>query len=87
MRGTRVGIIFHGVFNTPSGPRPPATDRTAINNFSVGNNVLPPLEQSELGGPTFDLHDGNPDCDNNLWRANIYRTAHPACTTIGGTQV
>ncbi len=81
------GIIFHGVFNTPSGPRPPVTDSRAINNFSVGNNVLPPLEQSELGGPTFDLHDGNPDCDNNVWRRNIYGTAHPACTTIGGTQV
>ncbi|MDQ4070964.1 MAG: right-handed parallel beta-helix repeat-containing protein, partial [Actinomycetota bacterium] len=81
------GIIFHGVFDTPSGPRPPVTDSTAINNFSVGNNVLPPLEQSQLGGPTYDLHDGNPDCDNNVWRGNIYRTAHPPCTTIGGVQV
>ncbi|HJV09405.1 MAG TPA: right-handed parallel beta-helix repeat-containing protein [Acidimicrobiales bacterium] len=81
------GIIFHGVFDTPSGPRPPATNSTATNNFAVGNNVLPPLEQSQLGGPTFDLNDGNPNCDNNTWRANIYRTANPACTTIGGTQV
>ena len=81
------GIIFHGVFNTPSGPRPPVTDSTALNNFAVGNNLLPPIEQSELGGPTFDLNDGNPNCDNNTWRGNIYRTANPACTTIGGTQV
>lgn len=81
------GIIFHGVFDTPSGPRPPVTNSTATNNFAVGNNVLPPLEQSQLGGPTFDLNDGNPTCDNNTWRGNIYRTANPACTTIGGTQV
>ena len=25
--------------------------------------------------------------DNNTWRGNIYRTANPPCTTIGGTQV
>ncbi len=81
------GIIFHGVFDTPSGPRPPVTDSRAITNYAVGNNVLPPIEQSQLGGPTFDLHDGNPNCDNNQWFGNFYRTAHPACTTIGGTQV
>lgn len=77
------GIIFHGVFGT----RPPVMNSTALNNVAVGNNRLPPLEQSELGGPTFDLHDGNPNCDNNVWRGNTYRTANPACTTIGGTQV
>ncbi len=77
------GIIFHGVF----GARPPVTNSTAANNYAVGNNVLPPIEQSQLGGPTFDLNDGNPDCDNNVWRGNIYRTANPPCTTIGGTQV
>ena len=81
------GIIFHGVFDTPSGPRPPATNSTATNNFVVGNAVLPPIEQSQLGGPVFDLNDGNPNCDNNTWRGNVYRTANPPCTTIGGTQV
>ena len=81
------GIIFHGVFDTPSGPRPAATDSTATNNFVVGNAVLPPIEESQLGGPVFDLNDGNPNCDNNTWRGNIYRTANPPCTTIGGTQL
>jgi parallel beta-helix repeat protein len=80
------GIIFHGVFDTPSGPRPPVTNSIATNNLAVANNVLPPIEQSQLGGPTFDLNDGNPNCDNNVWRANTYRTANPACTTIAGTQ-
>lgn len=75
-------IIFHGVFNT----RPPVTNSTATNNYAVGNNRLPPIEQSQLGGPTFELNDGNPDCDNNVWRGNTYHTANPACTTIGGTQ-
>ena len=81
------GIIFHGVFDTPSGPRPPATNSTATSNFVVGNAVLPPIEQSQLGGPVFDLNDGNPSCDNNTWRGNVYRTASQPCTTIGGTQV
>jgi len=77
------GIIFHGLF----GVRPGVMNSTALNNYAVGNNRLPPIEQSELGGPTFDLNDGNPNCDNNTWRGNIYRTANPACTTIGGAQV
>ena len=71
------GIIFHGVFNTPSGPRPPVTDSTAT-NLAVGNNLLPPIEQSQLGGPTFDLNDGNTNCDNNTWRANILPHRQPA---------
>ena len=45
------------------------------------------MRRSRLGGPTFDLNDGNPNCDNNTWRGNIYRTAYPSCTTIGGTQI
>ncbi len=77
------GIIFHGVFNT----RPPVMNSTATNNFAAGNNVLAPIEDSQLGGPTFDLNDGNPNCDNNVWRGNIFRTANPPCTTIGGTQI
>ena len=81
------GIILHGVFNTPSGPRPPVTNSRVTDNFSVNNNHVPPLEQSELGGPTFDLLDGNPNCDANVWLRNTYRTASPACTTTAGTQV
>ena len=81
------GIILHGVFHTPSGVRPPVTDSTVTDNRSVNNSLLPPIEQSELGGPTFDLLDGNPDCDNNVWLRNSYRTASPPCTTTQGHQV
>jgi hypothetical protein len=78
------GIIFHGPFGT----RPPVTNSQALFNVAVDNNRLPPIEQSELGGPTWDLNDGNiPSCDNNIWRGNRYRTANPPCTTIGGAQV
>ncbi|MGH9279067.1 MAG: hypothetical protein ACRD12_13300, partial [Acidimicrobiales bacterium] len=62
-------------------------DSRALDNVAVGNNRLPPIEISELGGPTFDLNDGNPTCDNNVWLRNRYRTANPACTTVGGQQV
>jgi parallel beta-helix repeat protein len=47
------------------------------NNIAVGNVVLPPA--SANFGPTFDLLDNNPNCDNNLWRDNIYNTVFPAC--------
>ena len=77
------GIIFHGVFGT----RPPVTSSQALNNTAVNNNLLPPIEQSELGGPTYDLNDGNPNCDNNTWFGNRYHTANPPCTTVGGQQV
>lgn len=78
------GIIFHGPFGT----RPPVMNSQALFNTAVDNNRLPPIEQSELGGPTWDLNDGNvPSCDNNIWRGNRYRTANPPCTTIGGQQV
>lgn len=77
------GIVLHGVFSD----RPPVVNSTVTDNFSVGNNRLPPLGPGPLGGPTFDLNDGNPDCDNNVWLRNAYRTASPACTTVAGTQM
>lgn len=81
------GIILHGLFNTPSGPRPPVTNSLVTDNAAVANALLPPIEQSELGGPVFDLLDGNPACDNNVWLRNRYHTAQPACTTTAGQQV
>ncbi len=81
------GIIFHGVFNTPSGPRPPVTNSRATDNSAVGNAVLPPIEMSELGGPVYDLLDGQPTCDNNVWLRNRYHTASPDCTKAAGQQV
>ncbi len=77
------GIILHGVFSD----RPPVLNSRVVDNYVTNNNRLPPLGPGPLGGPTFDLHDGNPDCDNNVWLRNRYRTAHPACTTVGGTQI
>jgi parallel beta-helix repeat protein len=77
------GIILHGVFSD----RPPVRNSTVTDNFAVGNNRLPPLGPGPLGGPTFDLNDGNPDCDNNVWLRNTYRTANPPCTTVQGRQV
>jgi parallel beta-helix repeat protein len=81
------GIILHGVFNTPSGPRPPVTNSRVTDNYSVNNSQLPPIEQSELGGPTFDLLDGNPTCDANVWLRNTFHTASPPSTTTAGNQV
>jgi parallel beta-helix repeat protein len=77
------GIILHGVFSD----RPPVMNSTVTDNFAVGNNRLPPLGPGPLGGPTFDLNDGNADCDNNVWLRNTYRTANPPCTTVQGRQV
>jgi parallel beta-helix repeat protein len=76
------GIILHGQFMT----RPPVVNSRVVGNVAVDNNRLPPLEQSQLGGPTFDLHDGNPDCDANVWLRNVYKTAFPPCTTAAGAR-
>jgi len=59
-----------------------ATNNTIVANTAVNNNAA--------GLPDrFDLIDDNTDrpCDHNHWAANVYGTAFPACTTLGGTQV
>ncbi len=59
-----------------------ATNNTIIANTAVNNDVA--------GLPDrFDLIDDSADqpCDHNRWLANVYGTAFPACTTVGGTQV
>jgi len=30
----------------------------------------------------YDLNDGNANCGSNTWRANVYGTANPPCTTL-----
>lgn len=55
-------------FVTPRGVVRPALENRILAN-KTGGNLL------------FDLHDYNPDCDENVWRANTYDTAFPACTT------
>lgn len=37
--------------------------------------ILPPPST------TYDLHDGNVNCDSNTWSGNTYETANPDCTT------
>ncbi|HEX3394760.1 MAG TPA: right-handed parallel beta-helix repeat-containing protein [Acidimicrobiales bacterium] len=59
-----------------------ATNNTIVQNTAVNNDTA--------GLPDrFDLIDSSTDrpCDHNQWFANIYGTAFPACTTLGGTQV
>jgi hypothetical protein len=52
-------------------------NNTVRNNIAVNNAVLPPA--SANFGPSFDLNDNNPNCDNNVWLDNQYRTANPPC--------
>ncbi|MFP5316687.1 MAG: right-handed parallel beta-helix repeat-containing protein [Acidimicrobiia bacterium] len=80
------GILLQG----PTAAAPGATGNTVRGNIAFGNSVRPPLNPNPggpFGGPTFDLQDRNVDCDNNTWLGNRYRTAFPACTTIGGAQI
>lgn len=77
------GIRIRG----PLFANPGALNNVIRNNTSVGNAVLPTINSPAFGSAAFDLNDQNPDCDNNLWRGNRYRTANPPCTTIGGQQV
>jgi hypothetical protein len=65
---------------------PGALDNVIRGNTATGNAALPTLP-SRVFGPAFDLHDGNPDCDNNEWFANTYGTASQECVTAGGNQV
>jgi parallel beta-helix repeat protein len=65
---------------------PGATNNRIVNNTSVGNSVLPFIP-SPVFGQSFDLKDGNPNCDANLWFANRYRTFNQPCVTTGGQQV
>ncbi len=63
-------------FVTPRGVVRPALNNQILNNKTGGNGS---------GGPPgtyFDLHDYNPNCDNNVWRGNTYQTAFPPCTTL-----
>jgi parallel beta-helix repeat protein len=79
------GIVVQGPLGAIAG----STNNRIVGNQSVGNSVLPPLSTPSpaFSGPTFDLQDRNPNCDNNFWFGNRYRTANPPCTTIGGQQV
>lgn len=55
-------------FRNPRGTVFPAVDNRIINNRTGGN-------------VQFDLHDLNPNCDNNVWSGNTFQRADPPCTT------
>ncbi len=91
----RDGIHLNGPFKVcPLGaPRNPDTraclvpleDRNGANNNTLvsnngrgnGNNLLPPA----LGHDGFD---GNKNCDNNSWMANLFGTVNQACVAANG---
>jgi parallel beta-helix repeat protein len=64
------GIVLSG----PTQTQPGAMNNSILRNDTGGNASLSPAT-------TYDLHDGNALCDANVWRANTYDTAQPACTT------
>jgi len=76
------GIDIRGVLGVNAG----ATAGRIVNNTAVGNSALPFIP-SPVFGPSFDLKDGNVNCDANTWLGNRYRTFNQPCVTTGGQQV
>ena len=70
----------------PLGAFPGATNNRILNNTSIGNSARPFIP-SAVFGESFDLKDGNPNCDQNVWFGNRYRTFNQPCVTAGGQQV
>lgn len=68
------GIVLRG----PRGGALGAVNNIVRNNVAYNNAILPLLGQAF--GPAFDLNDNNPNCDNNVWQGNRFRTASPPCT-------
>lgn len=77
------GIRIRG----PIGANPGSLNNVIQANTSVGNVVKPTIPSNAFGTAAFDLNDQNPNCDNNQWQGNRYRTANPQCTTTGGQQI
>ena len=79
------GIRIRG----PVGATPGSLNNVIQGNTSVGNAARPTITQAVFAptGVAADLHDQNPNCDNNQWFGNRYRTAFPPCTTTGGQQI
>lgn len=72
--------VYDANFNASClNPAPEHEGLRILDNDTSGNG-------GESAGITaWDLHDGNPHCDDNVWNGNTYVTAKPACTTAGGT--
>ena len=77
------GIRIRG----PLGANAGSQNNVIQGNTSVGNAVRPTIPSGAFGNAAYDLHDQNPNCDNNQWFGNRYRTAFPPCTTTGGQQI
>ncbi|HUR23601.1 MAG TPA: right-handed parallel beta-helix repeat-containing protein [Acidimicrobiales bacterium] len=77
------GIRIRG----PLGANAGSLNNVIQGNTSVGNAVRPTIPSAAFGNAAYDLHDQNPNCDNNQWFGNRYRTAFPPCTTTGGQQI
>lgn len=59
-------------------PVPGSMNNTVRNNTAVGNVARPTIPSGNFG-PAFDLHDGNANCDNNVWLDNRYITVNQPC--------
>lgn len=77
------GIRIRGPFNAIPG----SLNNRVVRNTSIGNAVRPTIPSPVFGTAAYDLNDQNPNCDNNVWLANRFRTAEPPCTRVGGQQV
>ncbi len=82
-----VGNADSGIdIRPPVGTSAGATNNRIVNNTAFGNSALPFIP-SPVFGPSFDLKDGNPNCDQNVWFGNRYRTFNQPCVTVGGQQI
>lgn len=63
-----ISVGRRGIAAPGSLPAPNGRDNRLFDNVAAGNGFL-------------DLHDSNPNCDNNIWRGNTGVLAAPPCTT------
>jgi hypothetical protein len=63
------GVSHLECINAPAHP-----GQRILNNAVTGNGG------ASAGISAWDLHDGNADCDDNVWSHNTFQTANPACT-------
>lgn len=62
-----ISVGRRGIAAPGSLPAPNGRDNQILDNETGGNGFL-------------DLHDSNPNCDNNIWRGNTGALAAPPCT-------
>ena len=72
------GISLRPTVTVASGVVPGSMNNIVRNNTALFNGTRPALP-SPIFGSAFDLHDGNPNCDNNQWLDNRYITVNQPC--------